>query len=266
MNDSSNDLAINIAQWIKTQGYSLEVRVANAFQKNGFGAIVSTWYTDYETKELREIDVIAEKGSEFKKNARLIRIAWHISCKTSNDKPWVVFLSEKQLRTPYFSYTCIGTSSLQEHLQAKTDISRWNDIFKDEPLLIPEKLGHGVVQAFSSIDLPYQAMMSAIKSCAYSAQSSEVIIDGKTKKKLAALWGISIPIVVINTRLFECIIDQRDREHISEVNESCVAGRKIQYGKYLAWPLVHIVTASEVDNFAQRAMSATQKIIEVLSK
>lgn len=264
MSNSNYDLTKNVSQWIQTQGYSLEVKVANAFQRNGFGAVVSTWYTDYENNELREIDVIAEGFSDFAKKSRLIRVSWHISCKTSFEKPWVIFLSERI--APSFFLTSISSYSFKEYLMEKTDMFHWDKVFKDEPLLIPQKLGHGVAQVFSSADLPYQAMMSAIKSCVYRAQEPEYIIDGKTKKKVANFWGISIPVVVVNTKLFECYIDKEDKEHISEVNESCVTGRKIQFGKYLAWPLVHIITASEVDSFAQRAMSASQKIMETFAK
>jgi hypothetical protein len=131
---------------------------------------------------------------------------------------------------------------------------------------MPTKLGHGVAQAFSTADLPYQAMMSATKSCVYAAQIPEYVVDSKTKKRVANFWGIAIPVVVINTRLFECYIDQEDCEHIYEVNESCVMGRKIQFGEYLAWPLVHIVTAAHIDNFAKRAMTASRKVQDTFMK
>lgn len=268
MSDANNDLVQNVSQWIKTQGYTLEMKVANAFERSGFGTTVSTWYTDYETKELREIDVIAENAyavdTKFKKASRLFAVSWHISCKTSYEKPWVIFLSGN--RATAFSFTSIATFSFKEFLMNKNDITHWDDAFKDDPLLMPTKLGHGVAQAFSTADLPYQAMMTAIKSCVYAAQIPEYVVDSKTKKKVANFWSIAIPVVVVNTRLFECYIDREDCEHICEVEESCVIGRKIQFGKYLAWPLVHIITAAKIDDFAKRAMIASRKVQDTFVK
>lgn len=156
MNNSNSELTKNVLQWIQTQGHSLEIRVANSFQRNGFGTVVSTWYTDYESKELREIDVIAESFSRFAKKTRLINVSWHISCKTSFEKPWVIFLSEKA--APIFPVTSIGSYSFKEYLMEKTDLFQWNDTFKDEPLLAPQKIGHGVAQAFSNVDIPIRQL------------------------------------------------------------------------------------------------------------
>lgn len=269
-NPNEKNILQSVEHWVETQGYNLEVKVANLFQRNGFGTVVSTWYTDYETNTLREIDVLAEKYSDFMKSSRFLRVDWHISCKTSYEKPWVVFLSESQSELPLnFAYASICSPSLLEHLRTKFKISSWNEILNSDQILLPKKIGHGIAQAFSSnADIPYQALMSAIKSSAYSIrrpESIELVFDGKGRKKTAPLWNMSLPVVVIDTNLYECVIDTQDKMHISEVKESCVRGRKIQFDNYLAWPLVHIVTASEVDNFARRAMNASEKLIEVLS-
>ncbi|NOH01035.1 MAG: hypothetical protein HND47_03175 [Chloroflexi bacterium] len=95
MEEQRNNLEKQILEWLKTQGYPLELEVALAFQKEGFSVFSSDWYEDYETGELREIDVTALKWSDTSK-PRHLQVCYRIECKTSREKPWVVFKSDSE--------------------------------------------------------------------------------------------------------------------------------------------------------------------------
>ena len=52
-----NDLEKRVADWLKTQGYPLEMRVASALREVGFDVSQSEYYNDPDTQTSREIDV-----------------------------------------------------------------------------------------------------------------------------------------------------------------------------------------------------------------
>ena len=58
------NLEKNISEWLKTQGYPLEIFTAHTFQEAGFYSKLSDFYVDNETEEHREIDITAQIHSE----------------------------------------------------------------------------------------------------------------------------------------------------------------------------------------------------------
>src|SRR4051812_46473888 len=89
MADAPRPLDSRVADWLDTQGYPLEMRVARAFRASRFRVIQSEYYSDPETKASREIDVIASvdaRNEDF-----LFRLTFVVECKMSRDKPWVLF-------------------------------------------------------------------------------------------------------------------------------------------------------------------------------
>lgn len=50
-----------LAEWLSSQGYPLEMRVAAALKDAGFNTVLSNHYSDPETNTPREIDVVASK-------------------------------------------------------------------------------------------------------------------------------------------------------------------------------------------------------------
>ena len=55
----TEDLVQKIRNWLDTQGYPLEMKVARCFQKAGFRVSSSEYYLDPDERKPREIDVIA---------------------------------------------------------------------------------------------------------------------------------------------------------------------------------------------------------------
>ena len=55
----TNDLKTKVEQWLKTQGYSLEMNVAKLFIDEGFSIKQGANFTDPEEGKPREIDILA---------------------------------------------------------------------------------------------------------------------------------------------------------------------------------------------------------------
>ncbi|MCD4671209.1 MAG: hypothetical protein K8R77_00970 [Anaerolineaceae bacterium] len=90
-NETSDGLNSKIENWLNKQGYPLEINVARSFRKAGFQAIQSDYYVDPESENYREIDILAINQKKF--NSHLVEVSLHIECKTSIDKPWIIFSS-----------------------------------------------------------------------------------------------------------------------------------------------------------------------------
>jgi len=97
--DHPKPLPERIAAWLETQGYPLEMRAAETLRGRGFAVAPGTYYQDAESKEVREIDLVAyvqRADPEI-----ILRISVVAECKSSRDKPWVVFESEKPRPSDY---------------------------------------------------------------------------------------------------------------------------------------------------------------------
>ena len=92
MTTSSDELTARLLNWLESQGYLFEMSVARGFQSAGFEVSLGDPYTDFETNSPREIDVSAHRRSHTEQRA-ILTTSMRIECKSSRDKPWIVFLS-----------------------------------------------------------------------------------------------------------------------------------------------------------------------------
>ena len=164
MEHQDKNLKKRILEWLETQGYPLELEVAQAFQKEGFTVSVSDWYKDFDSGEMREIDVTALKWSNTDKPQSL-QVCFRIECKAAHNKPWIIFLSKSQPDN-YIPFKLMVTDEYRSFL---TDVLTKNEDtrsrIKSLPLLRSHLAGHSVTQAYTSgQDIPYKAVTSSIKA------------------------------------------------------------------------------------------------------
>ena len=67
------------------------MHIATNLKKNHFRVIQSEYYTDQESSDTREIDIVADKQTVI--DHVLFRVSLLIECKRSTDKPWLLFTS-----------------------------------------------------------------------------------------------------------------------------------------------------------------------------
>jgi len=89
----TSDLTTKIAEWLKTQGYPLEMEVAHIFKDAGFEVSSAEYYVDAEEQKPREIDVLASMSVQIQ--GTLFQLAYVVECKSPKESPWVSFRSRE---------------------------------------------------------------------------------------------------------------------------------------------------------------------------
>ena len=87
-----------LRNWLESQGYPLEMRVARSFRRHNFRVFKSDYYKDPDSGVMRETDVRPSLQDEI--HGVLGRIGFVIECKQSKDKPWVLFTGATSLADP----------------------------------------------------------------------------------------------------------------------------------------------------------------------
>lgn len=87
-----NTAESQIKDWLSKTGYPLEFYVADLFKKHGFNVDKSMYYLDLNSKEIREIDIIAFLDEY--KNGFSFRFLFVIECKVIKGKSVIAFTDE----------------------------------------------------------------------------------------------------------------------------------------------------------------------------
>lgn len=202
-----------LREWVTTQGYPLEMRVASQFRKHANFEIRQGWhYTDAETSTSREIDIVCTRSEII----GLAAVHFAISCKAGT-KPWVLVISpftlENYNRLLRFGIaTRDARRAISDAVLMKTDATgapvhpplTW--FWDDGPT------AYTLVQAFGEkTDIPYSATLSAVKAALYCCLSSP-------QHPSAPRYSLSFPVVVTSAPLFSCSIDEAGETHLSEID------------------------------------------------
>lgn len=214
-----------VNEWVKEQGYPLEMYVAQSFRDANYIVTQSDIYVDSDIEKSREIDVVAYKNvqrtqyTSYKlsltapkvSEGATLTIGCCIECKTSH-KPWVLFTDDNPLSQnfDFFSITSKMGERFLNQVTCRTEIpevSSLNSIY-------PPRCGYSLTQAFTTgTDIPYQAALSAIKATAAKVAEEPLIHP---------FWGRAIPIyfpvIVIDSQLFECFLDEENEVEIRETD------------------------------------------------
>ena len=83
------DIKKKISDWLKTQGYPLEMHVASALRNTGFDVQIAHYYSDPENGTIREIDVVAS----YPEYTGALDVSFVIECKVSKKKAVATFFS-----------------------------------------------------------------------------------------------------------------------------------------------------------------------------
>lgn len=191
--NNTDQLKNKIEEWLLSQGYPLEMRVAASFRDNGFNVIQSHYYSDPQTNIMREIDVIALHPDY----TGCIDISFVIECKVSKKHPWLLFSSKYAIEgfNLLFAY-CINSKSARNVLIEKgieTALSlQW--MKKDG------RMAYGITQAFTSgDDRTFKATTSVLKA----AIARKLSLDSQKWKPFSFIF----PVIILDGPLFECFLN-----------------------------------------------------------
>jgi hypothetical protein len=208
----SHDKALKekVFEWLNSQGYPLEMRVASMLRNSGFRVQHSARYTDPETSKSREIDVIATPIAD---PYGIVDIHFVIECKATS-KPWIIFSAEyareglNALRT--FAITSERAEEfITDHAEALYTTLAW--------VIKKGRVGFSLAQAFSDgHDVTYEAILSAVKA------SASLYRDNESQGVSKIPFFFAIPVIVTASPLFECYLDNKGNMKVQEIEEGVV--------------------------------------------
>jgi hypothetical protein len=203
--NSKDELKNKVQAWIEGQGYPLEMKVASSLVESGFEVRQSFYYTDPESKEVREIDVVCN-------STEIIDVAdvyFVIECK-STSKPWILFTSENTFvnYNRYLAYCLYSEVGKNRFIDKTMSIPKLGDrlTWFDKK----GRNGYAITEAFTSnVDNTYKAAMSTLKA-SVSLKASE---DRGKRKPLTFIF----PVIVVDGCLFEGYLDSHGNLVVDEI-------------------------------------------------
>lgn len=243
-------LESRVLNWLKDQGYPLEMEVASMAKSAGFEVSQSDYYLDPDGGEPREIDLVLSVQN-LKGNFNLSYNLF-VECKSSRDKPWLLFSTPNelgealtkengfafiQLQSAFISSDLADTLLLRSTFNG--NISNLYPRLNTEPLL-----GYGITQAFAQAgDAPFKAMMSAAK-----AALSHTKRFGMLGLGLSTPIIFSTPVIVIDVPLFAVSFSSETNElQIKEIRRGNLFWKHVVGGRSRIG--VYIVTKPELPAF-----------------
>lgn len=242
----SNTPENKIYEWLQEQGYPLEMHVASNLFDAGYHVQQSYFYSDPETKESREIDILATKGD----HTGLFEVSFFIECKATK-KPWLLLTSEFTLDgyNRFFAFSIYPEETKDEFIDLVFDDT---DFTNNIPWFNKnERIAYGMTQALTSgKDIAYQASLSALKSCVAKIREYE-------GKAIKPYWFV-FPIIVLDCDLYEAHLDKTGNLKINKVEKCFYSFRKEISGALGC--CIYVITKSYLPSFINEANEITQKL------
>lgn len=237
--DEKQPMREKLERWLGEHGYPFEMEVAEEFRNAGFEAWQADFVLSNDGKTLREVDVAASLASQVfhhkdGKDGRSISLGgglyeatplellppsihWEVlvvaECKQPKGHPWVMFSSEPRPMEILFAHlNRLGTPAALALLQGL-------GVGVDVPALLdppsPYLFGHAIVQAFGDGKVehpssPYHASLQVLDQ----AQAYCRVADGDDATMRTC--RLVLPILVVDSPLFECFLDEDGARHLEE--------------------------------------------------
>lgn len=223
------------------------MRVARAFRRLNFRVRQSLYYDDPDEGKSREIDVVAETGIGFED--ALVAFYYAVECKLSSNKPWLLFATGELADSATFALSNgIATSRLARDdlsLNLRDYLARHSSIFSKD------RLSHGLTCAFTTgVDVPYRSLLTAIKAAQWLA-------DRQSRK--ARVFAFAVPLVVIDTGLYEVFLNEDSEVNVKEVASGTVRLKSEVGG--VASPWVKVLTSKALDTFVMVAADMAERAV-----
>jgi hypothetical protein len=257
MNNQPKDLQTELMEWVKKEGFPFEMRVARAFQRAGFWIKQSDYYKDPTTNVNREVDVSALLSFYIK--PIVIRVEFLIECKSSKDKPWIVFCGEpEKLETP--AAWVVHRFASRGGAQILRDYAHRKEFQNLAFFRLRAPVGYGLRQAFAGKgeDVAYSAM-SSVSSAARA--SADLFRDHPEPLKLLEF---QFPVIAIEGRLFECHLSENEEVEMKEIKFATLLwNNPIATSVHT---LIDVRTEESINLFAAECYQATHRLVELLSQ
>lgn len=244
----SKDLVSRVKKWLdKESGYPLEMTTAAALASAGFEIVQGDYFPDDKKDVLRELDVtgyIAHSDSGIQ-----ISVALLVECKSSLDKPWLLFTSSGS----YPANLAVVRRSTNEQGQRVLNKLQFDLSVQKSPLFcLPSRCGYALSVAMrkpGDKDPAYDALMGVCtSSLGHIGRLEEVVYP----KVVPFDW----PMIVIKAPLLECYLDSNGAVTVKEIDKGTLIWRN---------PILHrhtIVSIYREGAFKEEVQSLRQAAAE----
>ncbi len=253
--DDAPSLHQKTLAWLERQGYPLEMKVASQLRaKTKFQVRQGWYYTDPESEQSREIDVVATASEDY----GYATVHFAIECKATS-KPWVLFTSKYTIEN-FNRILAFGFSSND----ARGALS--DSLFPLDKEAIPVKnelpwiwdrtpVGYALVQAFEgNSDAPYAATSSAVKAALHCFASSP---EHNSPPPLM----VSFPVVVTASPLFECRLGDDGCTELKEIERGFLFYQR-RIGTFPA-TTVAIVTEKGLGHYIDESIAVSKSLMTI---
>lgn len=236
--------------------------VAREYQKRGLNITQSDYYLDPETSESREIDVLGSTIWDYK--SIFCKLTLVTECKSSADKPWVLFAADKSPASEKLSVNQRTSSFFGKQLLRTISTRK---VITNLPFFnIIDNHGYSLAQALGgNNDVAYKAIMSAAKASSAMAHSVDLRknISPTSIRIYSHSAYVFFPVVVIKSKLFRCVLNQQSTNmELDEIKRGILFWKNQAVGQ--AQSLIHIVTEAELPAFVHDAVTAFEQIKSII--
>ncbi len=253
---SQKPIEEKVLEWLESEGYPLEMRVARGFRKCGFRVIQSEYYDDPDTGKSREVDVVADVLKTCDQDRfRTWNVELVVECKMSS-KPWVLFSSGSKIASrARVAQRC--ASKLGQRYLIRIAKEKWA---QDLPLMQLPTSGYGLTPAFGGSDAAFEALMSASKA----AVSRVAKFDDLVAHTPFTGFVIVFPVIVVDGLLFEASLKTDGSIKLESRDSGTIVWRNRLF--QVPHTIVHVVTQSAFSGFATDAFASAHALLEEIDE
>ncbi|MEV8376741.1 hypothetical protein AB0P21_28625 [Kribbella sp. NPDC056861] len=214
---------------MQTQGYPLEMQIARIAQEVGLMAHQGFHYYDSEQQVHREIDVMVTTGRAQSRTGRSLqlRVVFEAKSSTGRSKPWVI-LADKS------STMANPARVVQRYVndQAKDwwrrSVGRSQAVHGLSLFDVDDVRGYSLIRPTlaaggSRDDQAFSAMMQVSKAahgvCEWLTETGS---KSKRPRDSSELFAIVLPVVVVDSPLYQCWLDGDGQIQLEEVGVGTV--------------------------------------------
>lgn len=201
----ADDLTARMEKWLDEQGYPLEMRATRVLRASGVTASPSWYFTDPETGQQRESDILAEAREPID-DFTSVQVLATVECKSSNAKPWILLRD----------HVSLGRKGRIAH-RFTAPSHEWYQELLDDPELQSapllggyEPYGFALVRAFAggNEDVAYGAMLATAKAALGVCAWLDDVAPLSRSATSFRLYSTVLPVILIDAPLYECWLDK----------------------------------------------------------
>jgi len=265
---------------LEKTGYPVELRAGNAFASSGWNVQYNVYYTDWDERKGREVDLVAFNAVSSKEHKVVVGL-YLISQVKKSEHPWVICTTEstgesKGLEEPGWARLHVAFDEIDHHVLPANKIRARSTIHRFQ------RFGHSYYVAFGgpqSKPTIFEALTSSVKASEDLLRHLNESIRqeeerfGRPVKRGRQLWLIE-PMVILDGLLYEAYLDRYNKLVADRVNHIpvCFGYVSPQYrrAEFSVEYVVEIVTMDGLHELISKKMkwldSIKRTIVNNISK